>query len=252
MGDSCTFGVGVEADQAYPARMEALLGDTCPDWCGDVVNAGIPGTSIYQQRLLFEKKLLPLRPDIVTVYSSPNWVDNIKDFRDASERQRWLRSAQRILRKSTLYSLLLKKIRGGPVERAHFEATRFETNLERYSMDEILADYEEDLDLLIRMSRKHDFKLLFVNFPLEQNIYGNRYSPPWYDSRHTPLIHLRAKAGDIVYLDLVGELRKHSDEVLFLDGVHPTPRGHQRIARALVDRMIESGLLAPASELPPK
>lgn len=65
LGDSSTFGWGVEAERTYPAR----LGDALAAWPGlaepvEVINLGVPGYSTFQGRVLLEKVALPLAPDL--------------------------------------------------------------------------------------------------------------------------------------------------------------------------------------------
>ena len=59
VGDSFTFGHGVEAAEAWPARLQALLPDT------EVVNLAVTGYGTDQQLLRLEKRGLAYKPDVV-------------------------------------------------------------------------------------------------------------------------------------------------------------------------------------------
>jgi hypothetical protein len=67
LGDSFTFGDAVEAEEAWPARLEALLnrGRAVDRW--QVVNAGIPGHGTGQQLLMYRMLEDRLRPDVVVL-----------------------------------------------------------------------------------------------------------------------------------------------------------------------------------------
>ncbi len=67
LGDSSTFGWGVEHFEAYPARLGAALGALWgvePD-AVEVINLGVPGYSTFQGRVLLEREALALRPDAI-------------------------------------------------------------------------------------------------------------------------------------------------------------------------------------------
>lgn len=66
LGDSSTFGWGVEGEASYPARLEAAL-DARGDGEGwEVLNLGVPGYSSFQGAVMLAREALPLRPDVVT------------------------------------------------------------------------------------------------------------------------------------------------------------------------------------------
>jgi GDSL-like Lipase/Acylhydrolase family len=67
LGDSFTFGDAVEAEEAWPARLEALLDRSSPAARWQVVNAGIPGHGTGQQLLLSRALQERLQPDAVVL-----------------------------------------------------------------------------------------------------------------------------------------------------------------------------------------
>ena len=66
LGDSMTFGEGVESEQAWPAVLERALGVR-------VVDGGVPGYGSPQIRGRLHQLLPALRPDLVIVALSPHW-----------------------------------------------------------------------------------------------------------------------------------------------------------------------------------
>ncbi len=72
LGDSVTWCWGVERDECFTERMEALLPDT------DVINAGVPGYSTAQELLYYERDGRRYDADVVLLVMSPNDpTDNI-------------------------------------------------------------------------------------------------------------------------------------------------------------------------------
>lgn len=68
LGDSSTFGWGVEDGEAYPAQLEHRLASkegAGPGEGWEVLNLGVPGYSTFQGRVMLEREALPLSPDVV-------------------------------------------------------------------------------------------------------------------------------------------------------------------------------------------
>jgi len=73
LGDSLTFGLGVEDGETFPALLEKKLG--APYRC---VNAGLPAFGTFQELVVFEDSVAPLAPDLVVVafYAGNDLDDN--------------------------------------------------------------------------------------------------------------------------------------------------------------------------------
>ncbi|MFH0770282.1 MAG: SGNH/GDSL hydrolase family protein [Candidatus Peregrinibacteria bacterium] len=56
LGDSITFGLGVEDDESLAARLERLL----PEF--QFMNAGVPGYNLAQEMGTYQRKIVPLHP----------------------------------------------------------------------------------------------------------------------------------------------------------------------------------------------
>lgn len=79
-GDSFVFGVGVDDDHVFTARLEALLNDASPTRF-EVVNMGVSGYSSDQELLLLEDLGTRLEPDLVILIGCDNdFEGNTIDF----------------------------------------------------------------------------------------------------------------------------------------------------------------------------
>ena len=67
IGDSFTFGQGVNDDQTFAAETGRRLKNLCPATRLEVVNAGVPGFSTSQELALLETEGLALEPDVVVL-----------------------------------------------------------------------------------------------------------------------------------------------------------------------------------------
>jgi lysophospholipase L1-like esterase len=76
LGNSCTFGWGVEDDKAWVKQLELMLKMNLPNKQIEVINCGVPGYSSYQGREYFSRELLYLDPDILLIMFGWNdhWV----------------------------------------------------------------------------------------------------------------------------------------------------------------------------------
>ena len=70
IGDSVMEGARVNAEDAFLGALERLA--SAQGMPIEVINAGVCGYSTYQERLLFEREIVPLHPQIVIVNFSPN------------------------------------------------------------------------------------------------------------------------------------------------------------------------------------
>lgn len=77
LGDSFTFGFGVEASESYPKQLERKLNEVTEGRRYEVINAGFPGYSTVQELRYLEEDGLKLSPDIVLVGFFP-----VNDFAD--------------------------------------------------------------------------------------------------------------------------------------------------------------------------
>jgi lysophospholipase L1-like esterase len=96
VGDSHTFGVGVEPEQAYPVQVEQVLRERGRR--AQAINAGAPGRNSGQLREALPAMLERYRPRVVIVWVGANnqWVPLVRDdaappFRDRFRLVRMLR-----------------------------------------------------------------------------------------------------------------------------------------------------------------
>jgi hypothetical protein len=68
LGESTTFGAGVEGDETYSARLEMHLSDLDDSRRYRVINAGVSAYSSFQGRKYLETRGLDLEPDLVLIY----------------------------------------------------------------------------------------------------------------------------------------------------------------------------------------
>lgn len=115
LGDSVSFGWGVEAEQAFPKQLESLQAERAARRPFEVVNAGVWGYNTLQERAYVEGGTGGYEPDLVLVaFTAPVTIErNWKSLQSGVITVEPLsepRSAHRFLKAhSNLYSFLVRQ-----------------------------------------------------------------------------------------------------------------------------------------------
>ncbi|MCA9512098.1 MAG: hypothetical protein KC560_15405, partial [Myxococcales bacterium] len=264
LGESTTFGTGVENDATYTARLERELAPVGRARRVVAIDAGVPAYSSFQSLRYLETRGLALAPDVVVFYHEVN--DYLpSSLRDSSNNevgvlqtdwQRW--EAERsggvfaLARASALLRFLRMRLALLRVET--FDAGDFANPLEEIGLP--------DIGIPPRLQRVDGARPARAG--LDERALGRRVSederarilerllarvrergatlalvhPAYRDStpHACPLTRFAAAhAGELVYTE--AGLALHPQGVrrgaLFRDSWHPTAEGHARLARLL-------------------
>jgi hypothetical protein len=130
LGDSYTFGYGVEAAEAFPSVLERLVAGRDP--AVDVVNAGIPSYSPTLEYLWLRERWEQVAPDIVVLpldmsdFQDDLWFEDLAAY-DAEGRLERVRPTPRPGRLESLYKdLLLVRMFRSALDRAYARLRRGE------------------------------------------------------------------------------------------------------------------------------
>lgn len=75
LGDSFTFGLGVEGGETFPARLEALLNERAGKSARfEVINGGVPGYNLAHYYLVLKHRVFRYNPDLILLGLLP-WND---------------------------------------------------------------------------------------------------------------------------------------------------------------------------------
>lgn len=276
IGDSFTFGHGVEGEEAYPRVLERILADRGEP--AQVVNAGVPGRWVDEYYLELRERSLALAPDLVVVgFFVGNDIDGedarTHVWRERDEQGRPLRvdvddvrveegyRVQKvkkarwslpIVRDSHLAQLVIDAARSfgaelGPPRLKEVDVFRREYTPET----EDALSRVEDLLLAIRdLCRSHGADLLVVMIPMRQQIYpAERHGLEDLDwDKPQRLVEDFLTRSGIDWLDLRPALVAASDgpPLYFAIDSHWTPRGHAVAAEAIAEHVLSCGLVRRA------
>jgi hypothetical protein len=284
LGDSFTFGWGVPREETFEARMEALQAArarAAGERPIEVINAGVPGYTLYQSLLALEKRGWRVDPDVVI---AGVFVQN--DFSENSVTRDWLERKRRgltgkhdddgiaewLAAHSQAYVWLRVKYKSSyRLQRSWYKLTRpFSRKDETYRHRNLMVfrkpsppEMEAEWKLSERILRDlrdtvsaRGRKLLVVLIPSElqvvraqweQEVRHEKMSPATFDldSPNRRALAICRDAG-IPALDLLPPLRAASDggAILYLPSDHHwNARGHALAADLILRKLREEGWL---------
>ena len=240
LGSSSTYGMGLEIDQAYPARLAEVLG---PGY--EVGNVGWSGYNSFQLAIYLKQVLLKLKPDLVIFYYGGNeqygadavaywrWANDLLKETELSNPEARRQAVMLGTADPTAVRLLgwLYKQRSYHWLRKRIVGARQTLQWTIQPQDEI--DPEKILNEMIDALAANGVKLLLSP---EVNMQGQAIAPEYAAlMRQTATEHEH-----VFYTEIFAAL---DDPACFLDVVHVSPQGAEQLAAALapVVRKIRTG-----------
>ncbi len=217
MGDSCTYGAGVEAAETYTMQLETILNENNGDNRFEALNAGVHGYNSRQVYLYLREYMLSFQPDLVIVYCNPYDVA----YNPADETTARPSSA------NPLNSLLFRS-KFVYLFRYFFYHKREKPRDSNDAITEItyLAKIRELLD-------EHNASMLIVQYLSKENNQIN------WDERN------KRRKWEAPLVDILTRMQASGfpPDQLYLDFVHPTALGHRLIAETIYQTMQQERIL---------
>jgi lysophospholipase L1-like esterase len=261
LGDSNTYGLYVQPEQAYPKVFESLWNADSARRPIEVLNLGFPGTNSSWIRRDLPRMLRVFRPDVVTVMVGANdyWTAPVEAEESEGASARLERS---LWKYSRLYRLLYMARRslGTPTLRvttnsaqglargsgtAEYGQSRFELgwtigSAARESVRspvQLSQRLEANLSEIAEQVRESGGTLVLLTYPSDSLLYGdaNAVIREVAAKTATPLVDLRARFGLLCADPACSEY--------FFRDQHPTAAGHAFAARTLAEELAEAGLI---------
>lgn len=245
LGDSFTYGVGVDFEESYLVRLERML-NARPHTRVEIIKRGIPRYFPAAERLVLEHYGLAFEPDLVLVGVLPNdvidtslGVDAVivdpSGFLISRRAQRLGRVGVRLYRHSHIARILLfHGMQADPTFRTE------DIWRDNGVYEKAWQAMESDLQQLAEMTKRSGARFAVLNIP-QSKLWSE--ASTYTDKRLARWTHQQG----ITFIPTVAALRAASGQTkLFweVDG-HCRAAGYEIIARALFDALADTVPQAP-------
>lgn len=265
VGDSFTFGWGVEAEQAYPALLQKLLNErkSAEGLKYEVFNLGLPSIGTLQE-LEIIKYGINYRPDLILLglLAEDRW--NLSDGNDLCDNYKhkkfslgkpvtispsslsartkgqiiiYLNQLHRFLaRNSQLYYLVMKQ--QGSFMRKNL--IRLRTGQNRNFLDAGWRITEEAVKEADTLTQKAGARFVLLRIPFLFDAYND------HDDRASQILEKFSRNNSILFLDLLTVLRENKDQDLYYpaDG-HMKAKSHALMAGGILDFLLKHNIISP-------
>ncbi|MBK7926641.1 MAG: SGNH/GDSL hydrolase family protein [Bryobacterales bacterium] len=241
IGDSVTFGTGVQEPQTFLRLLESGFDQQQPPRT-EVVNLGVIGYSLRQELLTLKHRGLPLAPDIVLLhfvlndaYPTEDPFFNIHTFHEPRKTDVRRREYHHLppppptptASCSPSYAARSTRPPPQPPHPPLWPPGSYELLAWPYM--------QEDLRECKRLAAVHGFRFGVLIFPRRVQCESGSPSAPYPQ----PLIKDFLRSESIPFLDLYATLGETRDP--FIDQLHLTTAGHTAVARATARFLSEQG-----------
>jgi len=242
LGDSCTFGLGVPDDGAYPPQLQAQLRERGRD--AFVYNLGVMGYDTHQEARLWDQLAAELAPQVVVLGWLPNDATpagaetqvHVREgflVEDEEEFETWRdRRQRRGINGSVLYRVL--RVKSKQLKHA-FDGGR--GNWRPDWLDaEALAPSLASLSQIHARCEAIGARLVVVFFPRREELDDPELGLAHYDLVRAHVESLGASVIDLPHA--WREQRPEGELYVFRDNTHFTSLGYADLARRVADAIL--------------
>jgi lysophospholipase L1-like esterase len=227
LGGSTTFGVGNKDNETYPHYLEEITGY-------EVINCGIGGANIENIKNMFEKEILPFKPDLIIInsvlnnlyYYAPTYQDRsmlckINNF-----------FIDRILLYMTAREKLAIISKGSCSDL--YKAPLSVTVKCFLNDDKFWNDIKESYKYIIDKAEEHNIRVLLIKQPIKlggNTILFDEKMLPVYEKMHEML----DESGETI--DAFTYFNENPDDLFSPDNLHLTSYGNKKLAELIADKI---------------
>lgn len=269
IGDSRTFGMEMPYEDSYPAQLERLLNSHGGGRRYEVINAGIPGTNIFQQRLMFDEVFTEVEADMLLLMADPNFRPELADYRRMMDNTGFKisYSLRKTMTHFATYRLMRRLIKGGQNDAAlddHQIREKGDIDIAGY-----LEEYRKDLNWFSSVCKKRGMKFGIISIAdraeMEKYI-ENLLALLKKDHGLTDMVDSQVeepkpalselarankvswdftkKSGDLNFYPMIPPMNDYGNiDKYWQDSQHPTALGSKALADSLVFQFKEYGIL---------
>jgi len=260
VGESTTFGAGVENAQTYSDVLQTYLNRAFSDRDFRVINGGVSAYSSFQSLTYLRTAGLELKPNMVIFYHEfndylPTYLrasDNTVISMGLTDQERFESRSRRFQRMMLSYSATYRfvsyRIAFNKIQAVQKQTPEQAAAYGRSMAAAVVGDTTrsiafptrvspqeraENLAQLLQICREHEIQLVIIH-------------PSYRDSvSHTCILTRFCQQHDIPMLEAHDVLHPpgSSPRRYFWDGMHPTADGHQQLAKHLYHLLVDEQLV---------
>ena len=233
LGDSFTFGFGVEGNETYTNVLERLLTNYTSDKVVQVLNLGVGGYSSKDEALVLRRKGMDWTPKLIIVgyvLNDPE-IDPVQPLHRYYQDEKWWQYFNTFRLVATAkHEHDIKTLGGGDYIRYLHERD----NDKWKSVQAAFSSMQETV-------KGKDIPVLLAIFPFMQ---GDKWADYQYGDLHSQVANAGKDSG-FNTIDLADVYSMHPQELLMVapDDGHPNALGHKLAAEAIYQTIQEHNLL---------
>jgi len=263
VGDSFTFGMGVNLEDTYSKQLERLLNDTTTT--SEVINGGVIGYGLWQYLETLKRKIIPYKPDLVILGLFTN--DMLTSFSPYKHLENWpgtnpfAKNASSVMGRSYLWNFFMnwneifetkyryhrgyryligieeRKEETGP---AHPETDCYKIMYGKLPK-QVYHDFADTLHEFVRACEAADIRVLIAMIPDAAQLHDperqevNRF------------VEVTCSELDVPFVDVIKRFEQEKDPktlYLFPLDAHTSPIGHRLIAESIAEEIKKMDILA--------
>lgn len=251
LGDSATFGWGVNAEERFSDLLAARLNAAQKKIRFQAVNLGIPGYSSYHGLAVFQRYVRDYSPDMVVVAFGANDGRLVPSRVKAMLRQKpFFTGLKDFLGNFRTYRLMRKIILSlfNPFDRQQKQESDREPEVPMVTM----AEFSRNLENIIDRGQETGFKTVLlglccpIDYLAKMSAVARRRNVPMMDGMYLMLQNLNAVQQNPEFREQIAGLESlfgrpvlEKNRILLVtsDSCHPNAIGHRLIAEALAEKV---------------
>ena len=265
LGDSSAFGFAVNQDEVFASILQRKLQKKYPDKKIEVVNAAVMGYTTFSSLNFFREKGQRFNPDAIII-SHNNDPDMDLDEDKNRVPPKYLQPLMKILYRSNIYMAIRREILNREYKNTPeiYKKISDGQGSRRVSPD----DFGDNLQKIMDLAKKKGIKVIVVSMPrndwihLKQDpkedeedkdddededasiVKDHDDGPPgpWELVLYRGIMKEVTLKNGGTFVDMLYEWRDLPAESLFLDVMHPTKEGHEKIADRLYKVFVENNI----------
>lgn len=242
LGDSQTFGNGLELVDTWPKQLETLLNDNSIDIRYEIINSGLPGSDTWQHEIIHQRMTSRYHPDAVILafyandavvrYNPKKKNTDIKNSLETKVRYMLKRSALLLTLRTTIQSIRQSL----SPSHGHLQQLAVLKGASNASIDKRWQQVDSSLSRMKILCEQEQIKLMVASLPRRDQVSGQL---PW-ESYHKRLQTI-ASRHNIPLISMLEPLQEsyetHGKELFIPWDGHNSKVANQIIARKMAESM---------------